>query len=52
MTSCCMLCCSAAESATQYQELLKDYESHIPLHVARMHALDADKVRSSMENWK
>jgi hypothetical protein len=33
------------EDATPvYQELMRDYEDHLPVHAAYLHSLDADKV--------
>lgn len=34
--------CEAGESL--YEELCRSYDSHLPLHATRLHALDDDKV--------
>lgn len=34
-------------SVKLYADLCRDHEDHLPLHIARLHALDSDKVVSA-----
>ena len=32
------------DSTALYEELMKEHDAHVPIHVGRLHSLDNDKV--------